>query len=172
MILSKWSTKTRILVGSLVAAVVLLAGVGLFFALRDDADNKVVTDALTVANEKTMAGDYDQALAGLKQAESQAKDTPQKVQLLTGLAAAAANAGQLSEALEYYDQKHQLDPTAAASDGYLVGELYERLGDTQKAIEQFESYLAYITANPTEETGEARIKSMTARIQQMKEGQQ
>jgi tetratricopeptide (TPR) repeat protein len=172
MILAKWSTKTRILVGALVAAIVLLAGSGLFFMLRNDADENSVSTALTLADEKTMAGDYDQALAALKQAESQAKDTEQKIQLLNSLAAAAANAGQLSEALDYYNQKHQLDPASIDSDGYLVGELYERLSDTQKAVEQFELYLDYLKANPPEENGQASIESMEIRIQQLKEGQQ
>jgi len=171
MILAKWSTKTRIIVGALVAAVILLAGIGLFFILRNDTDENSVSTALTLADEKTMAGDYDQALAALKQAESQAKDAEQKIQLLNSLAAAAANAGQLSEALDYYNQKHQLDPASVDSDGYLVGELYERLGDTQKAVEQFELYLGYLKASPPEENGQASIEGMEIRIQQLKEGQ-
>lgn len=172
MIWTKWSTRTHIVIAS-AAILIFAAALATFFVIqKDKGDAGAVNQALTLAEEKTIAGDYAQALDALEQAKSQAKDAGQKIQLLNSLAAAAANAGKLSEALNYYEQKHQLDPASTAADGYLVGELYERLGETQKAIEQFERYLEHVKANPPEETGQAMIESIEIRIQQMKEGLQ
>lgn len=171
MIWTKWSSKARAIVIAVIALVVLV-GVGVFLKLREISSNDSIDTALMSAEEKTNLGDYDQAFQTLKQAEAETKTTEQKLQLLSSLAAAAANAGKISEALGYYAQKHQLDPGSAPGDGYLVGELYERLGDTQNAIAGYELYLGHIKANPPEEIGQGMIDSLETRIQQLKEGQQ
>lgn len=163
-----WFTKSRLIV--LFVLIILLIAVTLFFVLRGDKSEENTFDqALTSAGQLTESGDYDQALAALKQAQNDTQGIEQQLRMLSNLAAAAANAGQLVEALGYYAQKHQLDPSSTSADGLLVGELYERLAENQKAIENFEAYLNYITANPTEENAQARIDSVVARIEQLKE---
>lgn len=172
--MAKWFTRNRLLAACAVIAVFLVAGLSLLYVARDDGEqDDVVDNALSFAEEQTDAGNYDQALDALRQSLEKAQSTEEKLRVLGSLAAAAANAGKLSEAIGYYEQKHQLDPSDAASDGLLVGELYERLGETELAIQQFETYVGYITSNPTSENAEARINSLKARIEQLKEaGQQ
>lgn len=164
-----WLTKPWLWIG--VGVLVVTVGVALVFLLRGNkTEEGTLNKALKSADQLTGVGNYDQALATLQQAQKDAQGTDQQLWLLSNLAAAAANAGKVSEALGYYAQKHQLNPGTTAADGMLVGELYERLGETQKAIEQYETYLGYITANPTEEDAQARTDSLTARITQLKEG--
>ena len=166
MILVKWLAKQRLI---LVCVVVLLAlGIGLwvFFAKnREGQDSAAVETALTSAEEQTTSGNYEQALQTLKDAEQNAKTNKEKIRVLNDLAAAAANAGQLEAALTYYDQKHKLDPASKKSDGYLVGELYERLDQQQKAVDAFQEYLDYLKSLPSDEFVEAKIASVTDRIQ-------
>lgn len=166
-----WSTK-KWLVTTLVVLLLLAAGLWLFFATQDgDEDSGNIQSSLSTANDLTDKGDYDQALKTLKDAEKDAKTDADKILILNDLAAAAANAGRLEEALSYYQQKHQLDPDSAASDGYLVGELHERLGQNPQALESFQAYLEYLKAQSTDEFSEARIASMTERIRALEGGQ-
>jgi len=166
--MEQWSLKRR-----LVAVVVLAIAVGLsvwaWLAFRGDREpaNTGLEQSLSASTEQTQKGQYDQALQTLKDAQQQATTTEEKVAILNNLGAAAANAGQLQEALDYYDQKHRLDPSTAANDGYLVGELYERLGKVQEAVAQFGAYIEYLQNNPDEDT-QAQINSLTARLQQLK----
>lgn len=155
----------------IIVAIVIVGGVVLVLLFnKDKTEESKLDKAIETAGQFTDTGNYDQALATLQQAQNDAKGAEQQLLMLSNLAAAAANAGKLQEALDYYAQKRQLDANTAAADGLLVGELYERLGENQKAIEQFEAYLGYITANPTEENAQARIDSVTVRIEQLKEG--
>ncbi len=172
MMLATWSTK-KWLITTAVALLVLAAGLWLFFATQggDEDISSPTQSALTTAHDLTDKGDYDQALQTLKDAEKEAKIDAEKILVLNDLAAAAANANQLEEALSYYHQKYRLDPDSANSDGYLVGELYERLGQTQQAIESFKGYLDYLKTQPTDEFSEARITSMTERIRTLEGGQ-
>lgn len=172
MVLATWSTKKRVVI-VLIILLVLGAGLWLFFATQgnnEDSGNPT-QNALDTADIMTDEGNYDQALQTLKDAEKSATTNDEKIRVLNDLAAAAANAGQIEDALSYYQQKHQLDPDSSQSDGYLVGELYERLGQTQQAIESYKVYLAYLKGLLTDEFSEARIASMTARIQALEESQ-
>jgi len=164
----QWTVKQRVLfIGILVVVGVVL----LIVLTRDNNRTNPTDDALTTAEKATNEGDYDQAFETLKAAEGQATTNEEKIRLYNDLAASAANAGRLQDALEYYAKKHQLDADSRKADGYLLGELYERTDDLQKAIESYKLFVDYAETIPQEEFGSAQVESLKERIKEL-EGQQ
>jgi tetratricopeptide (TPR) repeat protein len=166
----QWTSRKRTVM-LLTALLVVLAAAFVFMLMRPETKKTSTDDAINKANSATEDGNYDAALEALKKVESTATNTEEKVRLYNELAAAAANASKLQDALEYYTKKHALDPDTRAVDGYLVGELYERVDNPQKAIEYYKLYVEHLETSPQEEFGGDQVESINERIRQL-EGQQ
>lgn len=162
----QWTSKERI-VFLLVAITLVLASAVIFMLVRGDTKKSTTNDAMTAADKATNEGDYDEAFETLKNAEDEAVTNEEKIRLYNDLAAAAANAGKLQDALEYYAKKHALDPDSKKADGYLVGEIYERTDNPQKAIEYYKLFIEYAETLSQEELSGAQVESINARIKDL-----
>lgn len=133
-------------------------------ALTKAEKSPAVDSALKQAQADTEKGDYAGAYDRLKSTENQASTKTQKIALYNDLAAAAANAGQPQEAIEYLLKKHQLEPEAAARDAYMLAALYEEAGNEAKALEQYKIALNYYRSLPKDPAADARAESIEAVI--------
>lgn len=129
-----------------------------------------VKDAYDRAASAHNAGRYQQELEELRRVANDVTGDD-KVKLYSDLAAAASSAGEVSEAIAYYQTKHTLDPASKAADGYLLGTLYERNQEIDKALEQYQLFLTYLEAQPADEYREAQITSLKSSLSQLKEAQ-
>jgi tetratricopeptide (TPR) repeat protein len=93
---------------------------------------------------------------------------PQKVMVYNQLAVASASDGKLQDALHYYDLKHRLDSGSARKDSRVMGQLYERLGDKQKAIEQYTIQLSYEKGLPNAAQLQTDIATLQGQINALK----
>ncbi|HLZ14528.1 MAG TPA: hypothetical protein VKQ34_00895, partial [Candidatus Saccharimonadales bacterium] len=107
------------------------------------------------------ACDYNAALTALQCTPSQTHNKAQLIQVYQQLANSAATVGKVKDALHYYDLKHQLDPSSARQDAYIMGQLYEREGNNAKALQQYQVALAYYKAQPNAD----QMWSQTSEIQ-------
>jgi tetratricopeptide (TPR) repeat protein len=126
-----------------------------------------VEQARTTAQQASDAGNYDQALADLQKIEKQATTKAQKIRVYNDLASAAANAGQVGQALHYYELKHELDPGSKGQDAYLLATLYERSGDEPEALAQYQLALEYLKTQPTSPDTDAEIEGLQAILQDL-----
>lgn len=170
--MQKVARKRLVVLAAIVVAVCLVAVI-ILFAFRKDDKTSPTEEAITAADAATNAGDYDKAFDTLKQAEALAATNEEKIAILSDLAAAAANAGQLEVALDYYAEKHKLDSESVAADGFLTGELYERLGNSEQAIQSYQQYVEYLQGYPADAEGsrDAEIAGMEERIRELEGGQ-
>lgn len=171
MSFAQWATRKRLSILAIIAVAMAIAVVVLVVVLRDDKPANSTDDAIKNADAATAEGDYEVAFNMLKQTQAKATTNDEKIKVLNDLAAAAANAGQVDAAIDYYAQKHLIDPNTLPADGLLVGELYERQEKTQKAIEYYQKYLEYLQGQSANEFHDAEIASVTERIRQLEEGQ-
>lgn len=116
-----------------------------------DHQVRVVKTAQQTLNESAASGDYQKAYESLKETEGQVTSKSQKIELYNSLAAAASNAGKIGEALHYYNLKYEIDPSQKGQDGYLVGSLYERQNDRERALVSYKAYQAYLEKQPRNE---------------------
>lgn len=170
---AQWATRKRLVVlAAIVVAVCAVVIAVILLTAKGDDKPSPAEDAIAAADAATTAGDYDKALDALKQAEAQAATNEEKIAVLSGLAAAAANAGQLEAALNYYAEKHKLDSGSVPADSFLVGELYERLGNTEQAVASYQRYVEYLQTRPADAEGgrDAEIAGMEERIRELEGG--
>jgi tetratricopeptide (TPR) repeat protein len=163
----KHAAKQRLLVlvlGGFIALILIVFGA---YLLQEEETSEATDTAISQSEEATATGDYEAALETLKQAENQAGSKSEKIVLYSNLAAAATNAGKLDEALDYYAKKHALDAASQKADGYLVGVIYERKGDTAKALTAYKQYVEYLRDQPESETSAGAITSTEELIQQL-----
>ena len=163
-------SRRTILFGIVGILLALLVAILLMIMAKDEPPAAVTAayDKARVAQEK---GDYEAELGALQSVIHTVKSKEEKIELYNDLAAAATSAGEVEEAIRYYNSKHELDPGTSARDGYLLGVLYERTDNATAALAQYEAYLAYLQAQPSDENREAQIASMQARIAALKEEQ-
>lgn len=171
MSFAQWATRKRLSILAIIVVAVIIAVALLIVVLRDDKPASSADDAIKKADAATAEGDYEVAFNMLKQAQAKATTNDEKIKVLNDLAAAAANAGQVDAATDYYAQKHLIDPNTLPADSLLVGELYERQEKTQKAIEYYQKYLEYLRGQSDNEFRDAEIASIAERIRQLGEGQ-
>jgi tetratricopeptide (TPR) repeat protein len=91
---------------------------------------------------------FDHALADLQSVIGLATTKQEKSDLYIRLASAAQNAGNTSLAIQYYQQRHSIDPSTASIDSYPLAGLYQRAGEKTQAIVQYKIYINYVEANP------------------------
>lgn len=149
---------------------VALAGLLVYQANRSDPSTSLARSQQE-ADSLTKDGDYQQAYDKLKAAEQQASSQAEKVAIYSDLAAAAANAGKLGEALEYYELRHQLEPSTKGQDAYLVAILYERRDDPASALTYYRFALEYQRSQPASETRDAQVESLQVAIDSLETAQ-
>jgi tetratricopeptide (TPR) repeat protein len=150
--------------------VLAVGGWVVFSIARGDGQKEGALDAAIKASDNAFqAGDYKKSSEELKKVIGQADTKEEKIALYSSLAAAAASAGRMSEAIDYMEKKHAFVPETAKSDAYLMGTYYERTGDTAKAIKQYKIALSYNKSLPKGSATDAKIKSLEARIKSLGE---
>lgn len=165
-----WRKRRPMMIAFALLLIGLPVAVILGLAANKETASPVVDAAREQAQAATEKGDYSLAYNALKRSEGQAVTDEQKTALYTELAAAAANAGQPLEAINYLLKKQQLDPDASGPDAYMLGVLYEETGDMEKARAQYRASLAYYKSLPRDSSTEARIASIEAVIANLEAG--
>lgn len=167
----QWLGKQPLLVIGGILLVLLVGGILWLVLKQENAPiNAELSKTLSDADAKQSVGDYQGVFKDLTAAEGQAKTTEEKVRLYSDIAAAASSGGNLDKALEYYAKKHELDPATKKEDGYIVGIIYERKNDPQKALEYYRLYAEYLQTLPDGEMTEAQRASIAETIKSL-EGQ-
>jgi tetratricopeptide (TPR) repeat protein len=165
----RWSAKRRALVFGVALAVLIIAII--VYLLVNKQPSADVEQTRRTAQTASDSGDYDKAFSDLKKIQNQATTKQQKINLYGDLAAAAANAGEVGEALRYYGLKHDLDPGSRGPDAYLMATLYERSGDVPEAIAQYNLALEYLNTQPNTAETTAEIEGIKAILQELEAAQ-
>ncbi|HUC89578.1 MAG TPA: hypothetical protein VMR45_02150 [Patescibacteria group bacterium] len=151
--------------------ILIIVGLGIYLVLyfvNRPKNNKTVQSALNNYSDAFSKGDYTGALAALQSATSQSMSNAQKVSLYDSMASAAASSGKLQDALNYYGQKHKLDSSTTKKDAYQMALLYQRLGNKQKAIEQYKIAIAYYKSQKNTASGSnSDLPAMEAQLQSL-----
>jgi tetratricopeptide (TPR) repeat protein len=131
------------------AVLIVLVVIGLII-LRFSAHKKspAVSTAITNAERAFAKGDYDKAYSLSLAALPQARSNTDKARLYDQLAICASSGGKVTDAIKYYGFKHQVDLGSVKSDAYALGTLYDRNGQSDKALEQYKIALAYMKTLP------------------------
>lgn len=157
-----------------IAGVVLLSVivVGIIASSGSDNARQAALEAKRAASARAFEkGDYNKALSELQGAPEQAGSKKEKADIYGEMAAAAASAGQVPQAIGYYNKKHEADPGSAKQDAYLLGALYERQGDKAKAIAQYTIAVNYMKTLPKTIGGSMDLQSLEGRLNELKAGQ-
>lgn len=165
---SHWYTKWYVWLVVVIVFGAVVVGGAYYVKHADKQDDKArVENASKLVNEAAEEGDYESAYRALKETEQQTQDEAQKVRLYGELAAAASNAGNIGEALEYYNKRHELDPSTKKPDAYLVGTLHERLEDIPKAIEYYRLSVEYYKSLPQNQQVRADLSGLESHLQEL-----
>ncbi len=160
-------TKRNFMILAAVVVAGLVIGLVVYFVNRPK-NNTTVQSALNSSSDAFSKGDYTGALAALQGATSQNMTKTQKAELYDSMAATAASAGKVEDALHYYDLKHQIDSGSAKADAYSMALLYERLDNKQKAIEQYKIAIAYYKSqNKNFNNSNNDLAAMESRLQEL-----
>lgn len=130
--------------------------------------NPDVTAALVSSQAAYDKGSFAVAVQALDGAAAKTNYKPQKAEVYDHLAVASASDGKLREALRYYDLKHQVDSGSIRKDANAMGLLYDRLGNTQKAIDQYTIALNYMKSLPNAVQLHMEIESLQGQIDALK----
>jgi tetratricopeptide (TPR) repeat protein len=149
----------------------LIAGICgwvLFSIAGNRGDRETDLDAaIKAADNAFLAGKFEDSLSQLEEAADKAKTKDEKITVYTSLAASAASAGRISEAIEYMKKKHALKPDAADNDAYLLGSYYERANDIDAAVKQYKKALTYYKSMPEDAGNQATVANLEARLQSL-----
>lgn len=126
-----------------------------------------VQSALDAAGISMAAGDYQQAVVTLKNILPKVNSNGDKVIVYDELASSYTSIGDINNALQYYQLKHQLAPDTEGVDAYLVGSLYDRKGDKKNAIDQYNKALAYYKTQKQTNQMKNQIQSLQAQIKEL-----
>ncbi len=166
---SSWQHKltSRTFLIPLVALLVLAIGVLVFYNLNNSKKEKraALNNALETSEAAFATGDYQKSTELLKAALDKAQTKEEKVKIYAELSGAVASAGNLTEALNYLDKKHQLDPSTKKLDAYLMATYYERLDDKPKAIEYYKLALENTSAGGSTSSGGVMRGGLRAQLE-------
>lgn len=158
--------KRVMVVCGIVVGIAIIAGIIVSVEKGRNQQKVAIDSAQQIMDSSIESGEYTKSYEQLKAMENKVTGKQQKILLYSYLAAAAANVGKMGEALHYYELKHSLDPASQATDGYLVGVLYERKGEPDKALAAYKQNLTYLQSQPKDAEGQvsARIESLQQAI--------
>jgi tetratricopeptide (TPR) repeat protein len=168
----RWFARRSILL-PIVAILLIGLCTWVFLQVKGGNDKKAdnLQSAISAADQAFQTGDYNKQLDSLKSVTDDAKTKTEKVELYRSLAAAAANAGKMDEAVVYLEKKHEIDPSTTKEDAYLIGSYYESIGQNEKAVAQYKIALEYKQSLPKSNRNDADIQSLKARIESLEGGQ-
>lgn len=166
----KWRpTKKLQLVAAIVLVALILVG-GIWFGIsRKTQDNKF-NAAMKVASADENNGNFVGVLEKAQSVVVDAHNKQQKDQLYSLLAISSANLGDTAQAIQYYQQKHEIDPSTEAADSMTLGTLYQQNGEKKQAIAQYKLAISYIkTHESSQKHGYADVdaESIEASIQSL-----
>lgn len=166
----RWFTR-RIVIIPIAAVIIVVLGVWVFRSVTSNhaSNSASIQKMVTAANDSFATGNYSASANTLKAAVSQSSDDKEKADLYGQLAASAASAGQLADAINYLNKRHEIDPSTAGPDAYMLGTYYERTGQKGKAIDQYKAAIAYINGHSKGTTSNADVKSLQQRIQALQD---
>jgi tetratricopeptide (TPR) repeat protein len=159
-----WAGRKPVIV---IIVMILVAGAVGFYVWhgKSSTNNKQATqNAQQAAKQYMQRGDYQKAYDALKAQNGKAGSKAQQLAIYDGLAAAAASQGKLTDALHYYQLKHQLAPDTAQQDAYAMASLYERANDSKNAIAQFNIAITYYKTLPQTDTVKINIAAAQSEI--------
>jgi tetratricopeptide (TPR) repeat protein len=146
---------------NLVIAVVVLAALvigGVVFWQHHNAKSKEsakVDAAIADSQAAYSKADYTNALNLVGGMAEKATSSKQKAQVYQMQAQAATGAGKLAEAARFYELKHLADPSTAKADAYTLGNIYQRLGQNDRALLQYRLALEYAKGQKSQYTSDA-----------------
>lgn len=114
-------------------------------------------------------GDFVNALNLVRNMDTQATSKKQKAHVYQAAALAAASANQLSDAVHFFELRHQTDPNTIDADAYTLANIYARMGDNQKAIAQYKIALKYAQEHKSKYISDA--PAIQANIDELQQGQ-
>ncbi|HSX30225.1 MAG TPA: hypothetical protein VLE73_06740 [Candidatus Saccharimonadales bacterium] len=143
-----------------VIAIVVVGWAGYAVYHARNRASLVAVSAMANAAVATRTGDYAAAYRLLKNSEPNATTSEQRVLLYGDLAAAAANAGKLDEAITYYTARHTIDPDTRLPDAELLANMYARTGDSKQAIAQYQLAKQYTLAQPASTARNSHVQTL------------
>lgn len=157
------------------ASVLLLIVVGYLVVStkmrHDDASTKI-HQAIDQANKQIEQGDYKAARAKLKTVENLDASSKDKAQIYGMLASIAMAQDQAGDVIVYFEKKHDADPGSAKKDALDLATFYQRMGDNQKAKEQYEIAIKYLESQPSTLQRNMDLGAAKARFEELQAGQQ
>lgn len=136
----------------------------------DDSATKI-QQAIEQANKNIEQGDYNAAKAKMKSVEKLKARNSDKAKVYGMLANIALSQDQAGEVIANYEKKHKLDPGSAEADALDMATFYQRTGDNQKAIEQYEIAIDYLESQPSGLQRNMDLSAAKARLEELKAGQ-
>ena len=163
----KWrpSKRSQLVVFTVIAVIII--GGGLWYSIMRLNQNKQFNTAMSQVKSDENNSNYVQALETSQSVISDASSKQQKDQLYTQLATAEVNLDNFSQAITYYQTKHQIDPNTDSMDAQILGDLYQQNGQNQQAVVQYKLAIAYLkTKKPTTSKGYGgnEVQSLNAEI--------
>jgi tetratricopeptide (TPR) repeat protein len=127
-----------------VAIAVIIGGVFAYQHFSSKSKQGKTVDAAIAASEAAYnKGDYNNALGLVIGMADKATSSAQKARVYQMQAQAASGGGKLADAVTYYNLKHKVDPSTINADAYVLGTVYQRLGQKDQAIAQYKIALVY-----------------------------
>lgn len=136
----------------------------------DDSATKI-QQAIEQANKNIDKGDYNTAKQQMKSVENIKARNGDKAKVYGMLANIALAQDQAGEVIAYYEKKHKLDPESAKADALDLATFYQRTGNKQKAIEQYEIAIDYLESQPSSLQRNMDLSAAKARLEETKAGQ-
>ncbi|HSX34899.1 MAG TPA: hypothetical protein VLF62_04615 [Candidatus Saccharimonadales bacterium] len=166
----KLNPRTLVIAGGIAAAVLIIVGlVGWhYWSAHKDKASKVDM-AIAQSEAAYDKGDFVNALNIVRNMDTQATSKKQKAHVYQAAALAAAGANQLTDAVHFYELRHQVDAGSINGDAYTLANIYQRLGDNQKAIAQYQIALKYAQGHKSQYGSDAT--AIQATIDELQQGQ-
>jgi tetratricopeptide (TPR) repeat protein len=125
------------------------------------------SDVVKKADEVNQFGTLGESYGPLKDAYGKAFNSKSdKIAILERLAPAADQIGKEDEALGDYQELNKLNPNSYGS-LYAEGELAEKMGRKEVAVQAFNGALAVLKSSPKFPTQQSEIKSLSQRIEDL-----
>jgi tetratricopeptide (TPR) repeat protein len=166
----KLNPRILAITGTVAAVIVIIGG---FVGWHNWSVHKDKTAKVDMAIAQSEAaydkGEFVNALNIVRNMDKQATSKKQKATVYQVAALAAAGANQLSEAAHFYELRHQVDPGSVQGDANTLADIYQRLGNKQKAIEQYKIALEYAKGHKSQYSSDAT--AIQATIDELEQGQ-
>lgn len=166
----KLNPRILIIAGGVAVVMLIIAGfVGWHYWSAHEAKTAKVDLAIAQSEAAYDKGEFVNALNIVRNMDKQATSNAQKAHVYQLAALAAAGANQLSDAVHYYELRHKVDPSSVPGDANTLADIYARLDNKQKAIEQYKIALQYAKEHKSGYSSDAT--AIQAAIDELEQGQ-